>query len=165
MAVEVREWNYIYAPRYLRGQRVYPPPFRHNVLHDLESIWWILMFMMFFLVHPEGQQTRRQYSRYQFLFESPNDRRSFWDSSGVFDDLTSYLTKASSSGLLDIMFQWGEDLRKEYVKSYSQSNFYDIDTESLDKAHLEQKTIFGRLCGDSKGYPWLLHILSDLYTS
>ncbi|KAG9028446.1 hypothetical protein FRB95_006478, partial [Tulasnella sp. JGI-2019a] len=44
MAIEVANGGYLFHPVLSDGQS--PQPFRHNPLHDLESVWWVATWSM-----------------------------------------------------------------------------------------------------------------------
>lgn len=48
MANEVIERQYIF--RQNSEQDIDPPPFAHNALHDLESVWWTAVHLVFFIL-------------------------------------------------------------------------------------------------------------------
>ncbi|KAE9395583.1 hypothetical protein BT96DRAFT_861761, partial [Gymnopus androsaceus JB14] len=53
MAAETLSHAYLFQPRPLdvsapNNKKPPPPPFAYNSLLDLESVWWILMYVLFF---------------------------------------------------------------------------------------------------------------------
>ncbi|KAL5638117.1 hypothetical protein ACGC1H_002390 [Rhizoctonia solani] len=58
------------------------PPFRHNPLHDMESILWLCIWMMFYLA-PSGVNGTEQLNSYREAFGNRQGKRSFFCTPGV----------------------------------------------------------------------------------
>lgn len=135
-------------------------PFRQNALHDLESIWWLMMFMIFYLVHPLERRTPEQHSNYQILFKMTEKRHSFWTSPDVFGQLTSHLIQVKD--MVDIMLKWKNELRKAYETTYALGDFYVVNQQVLDVAYSECRKAFGQLCEACANHHQDFSTLSDL---
>ncbi|KAI0769548.1 hypothetical protein BC629DRAFT_791096 [Irpex lacteus] len=90
-SVEAEAHRYRFLPRQLKppgpsskGKKpkpvVLPPPFRYNPLHDLESLWWLLVWLL--LVRKadiDGDTEQRRYDQHAFyhrLYTSQRFRKS-----------------------------------------------------------------------------------------
>ncbi|KAF5346959.1 hypothetical protein D9758_010087 [Tetrapyrgos nigripes] len=81
MAAEVCKMNYLFEPTptalldfssNTSSLVLKPPRFYHNDLHDLESVWRILLWVMFFREyenhpHPEGEKLTREHYIFRFF--------------------------------------------------------------------------------------------------
>ncbi|KAG8728523.1 hypothetical protein FRC11_010883, partial [Ceratobasidium sp. 423] len=67
------------------------PPFRHNPLHDMESVWWLCVWIMFYLSCSE-KKLLEQYENSCQIFRSQHTKEKF---SGLdeFELLTSHLSE------------------------------------------------------------------------
>lgn len=102
------------------------PPFRHNQLHDLESLWWIAIYVIFFMLETgigteldekdiKDKYRRRQEAR-QALFPGTDNttmRQAFLTEPCQFEDLTSWMPD-SFEDIKDAL----ETVRNELVQCY-----------------------------------------------
>ncbi|CAE7082260.1 unnamed protein product [Rhizoctonia solani] len=58
------------------------PAFRHNPLHDMESIWWLCIWMLFYLA-PAGHPAREQLHNYNKVFRDQDSKRDFLHTSAL----------------------------------------------------------------------------------
>lgn len=145
MACEVAETKYFYGPKDTTTSTVLP--FKHNYIHDLESIWWLGMFTI--LRHtvdgepPYPYPISQHFSEFMTLFPTtpvdPRIRRSaFFDMSTVWSSTPpafSQFTKA----LMNI--------HQLLLKSYSAAERYlkdeapRIDTAAFKDLHIEVRKL------------------------
>jgi hypothetical protein len=119
MAIEVDSQDYLFCPRH---ETIGPnftlqatprlPPFRSNCLHDLESAWWIAVFILFCnrdkskedqWLEPETKQADKQLLVVQQMFPrvlGSTSRYKIFSERGIFSDavqlLPSRFVKAGS---------------------------------------------------------------------
>ncbi|KAI6000173.1 hypothetical protein F5J12DRAFT_951389 [Pisolithus orientalis] len=68
MACEVEGQTYLFKPPGFFNE-VYSPPFRFNPLHNMESLWWIQMCILYYHVdQPHGQWSSKQEDYSKDLF-------------------------------------------------------------------------------------------------
>ncbi|CAE6477679.1 unnamed protein product [Rhizoctonia solani] len=98
------------------------PPFRHNPLHDTESISWLCIWMMFYLA-PSGVNGTEQLNSYREAFGNRQAKRSFFCTPGVFEKHTSQLRKLRElQPLVAQMRSWVKALNRLYKLSYEKQN-------------------------------------------
>ncbi|KDN34100.1 hypothetical protein RSAG8_12802, partial [Rhizoctonia solani AG-8 WAC10335] len=68
------------------------PPFRHNPLHDMESIWWLCIWIMFYLV-PAGERAEVQLDNYNQLFCNSHAKQRFFSNPLIFNQWTTHLAQ------------------------------------------------------------------------
>ncbi|EUC53495.1 hypothetical protein RSOL_006320, partial [Rhizoctonia solani AG-3 Rhs1AP] len=106
------------------------PPFRHNPLHDMESVWWLCVWMMFRLV-PAGQDADEQSNSYHQVFDH---KQEFICNLLEFSRKTAHLREIA--GLISIMETWSTALNDHFHSSY--------------KAHDDSKTLSGIRVGSKR---------------
>ncbi|CUA75235.1 Ras GTPase-activating-like protein IQGAP1 [Mus musculus] [Rhizoctonia solani] len=111
------------------------PPFRHNPLHDMESIWWLCIWMMLYLV-PSGVQGEQYIENYPKVFFNHFTRRDFVCARADFLALTSHLSELSS--LVELMSGWQEKLNRLYNYSYETQ---DTTSNPLTRIRIDDKTL------------------------
>ena len=81
--------------------RNYGPPFFHNDLHDLESLWWVGIWVLFFNIDISDLDTRIDDRDIQWraavsgLFpgtEDTSDRREFLEKMAIFERRTAWMS-------------------------------------------------------------------------
>ncbi|CAE6442920.1 unnamed protein product [Rhizoctonia solani] len=94
------------------------PPFRYNPLHDMESIWWLCLWMTFYLVPTSSQGAKEQLKAYHSIFLSPDSKRVFLceESGSRTHRLASYLLEGQSFD--SIMETWAITLNTLYEMAY-----------------------------------------------
>ncbi|QRV81540.1 kinase domain protein [Ceratobasidium sp. AG-Ba] len=135
IAIEVTQSSYVHVPD--EGCKFATPPFRQNPLHDLESVWWICVWLGFRLVRPDEQPTSRYLTRYWNVFESHGHRNAFWSYITKFMELTQHFSEKEIPVALN---DWRVELKKIYAQSYSIGCFVKMNSGLLDKARDAQKT-------------------------
>lgn len=78
MSAEVAKQRYLFvqenqAKALLAGA----PAWRHNPLHDLDSIWWIAVWATLNFIGPDTQRTDTDTDNFIRLFADPKDRDEF----------------------------------------------------------------------------------------
>ncbi|CUA76408.1 hypothetical protein RSOLAG22IIIB_12258 [Rhizoctonia solani] len=111
------------------------PPFRHNPLHDMESIWWLCIWMIFYLV-PSDVQGEQYIKNYQKVFFNHFTKRDFVCARADFLALTSHLSELSS--LVELMSGWQEKLNRLYNYSYETQ---DTNSKPLTRIRIDNKTL------------------------
>jgi hypothetical protein len=104
-----------------QGNKVLPPPepllppFRHNALRDMESIWWLCMWVIFYLV-PGKESAGKYYTNYCDLFKHPNSDRkhNFISGHPAYQNLTVHLPEP----FVLIMKNWSWILNSHYSICY-----------------------------------------------
>ncbi|KDN39675.1 hypothetical protein RSAG8_08703, partial [Rhizoctonia solani AG-8 WAC10335] len=110
------------------------PPFRHNPLHDMESIWWLCTWMIFYLVPSQGNAPDPE--AYRQVFRNPALKRTFLCQPGEFGVCTSHLSELRS--LVEQMQRWLSALNNLYFVSYKQQ---DTTTNPLTMIKIDSPTI------------------------
>ncbi|KAG8725766.1 hypothetical protein FRC11_001534, partial [Ceratobasidium sp. 423] len=106
------------------------PPFRHNPLHDMESIWWLCIWMMFYLIPSASERDSRvQLKNYHGVFRNPHSKRSFIGNISEFDQLTPHLSETPS--FASIMKSWSIVLNKLYSVSYKKQHTLAVPPTTL----------------------------------
>ncbi|KDN35957.1 hypothetical protein RSAG8_11168, partial [Rhizoctonia solani AG-8 WAC10335] len=98
---------------------VFLPPFHHNPLHDMESIWWLCIWMIFRLV-PSNVSGKQHIENYQKVFFDHWTKREFLCGSRKFLSLTTHLSGVQS--FIPIMSMWRVQLNELYYDSYKAQN-------------------------------------------
>ncbi|CAE6488701.1 unnamed protein product [Rhizoctonia solani] len=118
------------------------PPFRHNPLHDMESIWWLCVWMMFRLV-PSDVSGEQYIKNYQTVFFNPSTKERFMSNSAEF---LEYATHLSIKPFINIMSKWQQRLNKLYRNCYNAQNALpgpleriQIDDRTLQSAYKSGK--------------------------
>ncbi|EGN91666.1 hypothetical protein SERLA73DRAFT_80231 [Serpula lacrymans var. lacrymans S7.3] len=78
MAVEVDAKSYLFITQGYSEKPLRPPPFRMNGLHDIESVWWILIWVLFYYTdqnHPTVDSVN-QWNTLQAIFPGVLGRTS-----------------------------------------------------------------------------------------
>ncbi|EUC53493.1 kinase domain protein, partial [Rhizoctonia solani AG-3 Rhs1AP] len=114
------------------------PPFRHNPLHDMESIWWLCVWMMFRLV-PAGQDADEHSDNYYEIFYNQRSqcrRKDFICKSLVFYNRTAHLQEFAP--FVSIMETWSTALNEHYCSSYEK---HDTSNNHLKNIRVESDVI------------------------
>jgi len=74
MSSEVAHGSYLFGPH---RAYVHKPPFLHNPLHDLESLWWILVWFLFLKVARQPKEEGFIPSNTQVNFQSMSAQEFF----------------------------------------------------------------------------------------
>ncbi|CAE6357172.1 unnamed protein product [Rhizoctonia solani] len=125
------------------------PPFRHNPLHDVESIWWICIWMMFYLI-PAGEDTGIQAENYHKVFGSPATKQKFF-SAPEFHKRTMHLRGVAS--FVSTMANWLTALNNHYHESYQKqdsSKFIRIHSDIIKASYMHGKACLQLLKQDSR---------------
>lgn len=93
------------------------PVFRHNPLHDMESIWWLCIWIILRLV-PDGEDASVWQKAHYNVFKSQEARRLFLDDMEDFDEHTSHLSVLRS--LTESMADWQIVVNRSYCESYGE---------------------------------------------
>ncbi|KAG8697031.1 hypothetical protein FRC11_000317 [Ceratobasidium sp. 423] len=94
------------------------PPFRHNPLHDMESVWWLCLWMMFYLSLSE-EKTQEQSLHFHRIFCGQHAKRDFCESV-MFEPLDRYLSAIPAlSSTIEI---WIKRLNRFYCYCYQQQD-------------------------------------------
>ncbi|KAJ3966400.1 hypothetical protein EV361DRAFT_571439 [Lentinula raphanica] len=120
-----------YIPPIPRRQR----PFSHNPIHDLESIWWIIVFVFFFN-EDESQSSpnpmlRQEEMNRLFHGRMDNTHRNMFFremSWGYYTEVKEYLPRSFAPGL-DLLVALADILLYAYQQSES------TDRDKIDKEH------------------------------
>ncbi|CUA75303.1 Nucleoporin NUP133 [Rhizoctonia solani] len=140
MATEVAfvEHDRLYNVRPAESMLEPLPPFRHNPLHDVESIWWLCIWMMFYLI-PAGEDTKIQAENYHKVFGSPVTKQKFF-TAPEFHKRTIHLRGVAS--FVSTMANWLTALNNHYLKSYQKqdgSKFIRIHGDIIKASYMHGK--------------------------
>ncbi|CAE6441860.1 unnamed protein product [Rhizoctonia solani] len=128
------------------------PPFRHNPLHDMESIWWLCIWMVFYLVPSKGnpETIQPQYDDYRKTFGSPQIKQQFFCRSSIFSQLTKHLS--GTTLFLSPMKSWLTRLNGLYSTIYEELDtsttpltIIQIDTEAIGFSYVSGKRFLSQL--------------------
>ncbi|QRW02379.1 kinase domain protein [Ceratobasidium sp. AG-Ba] len=163
MATEVAETTYIHARPAKMTFRAPPktwvlPPFRQNQLHDLESVWWVCMWMVLRTVGPFDTPTRQFLDHYHEVFQSHHARNTFLVHHSVFQRLTAHFAK---SDITDAMTIWRDRLIESYAAAYAKNEFGNVSADILDEVREVQKEALDVISEATANYPSNLSCLSD----
>ncbi|KAG8712745.1 hypothetical protein FRC09_019505 [Ceratobasidium sp. 395] len=139
--------------------RAPPPPFRQNQLHDLESLWWICMWIAFRTVGSGERPTARYLANYDMVFRSHEARGCFWAIDGEFACSTTHFSNPS---IIRAMGYWCQQLRQSYAKSYGAGGLFGVTPDSLREAWAAQEMALDLISVATKDYPSDLKFLSEL---
>ncbi|CUA75245.1 Putative chromatin-remodeling complex ATPase chain [Rhizoctonia solani] len=150
MATEVAfvEHDRVYNVRPVESMLEPLPPFRHNPLHDVESIWWLCIWMMFYLI-PAGEETKIQAENYHKVFGSPATKQMFF-SAPEFHKRTMHLRGVAS--FVSTMANWLTALNNYYHESYQKqdsSKFIRIHGDIIKASYMHGKACLQLLKPDS----------------
>ncbi|CAE7187839.1 unnamed protein product [Rhizoctonia solani] len=95
------------------------PSFRYNLLHDMESIWWLCIWMMLRLV-PSGADPSVWITSYHNVFGNVDARTRFLEKTGEFLKHTSHLSELRL--LCEPIGFWQSALNDFYDMAYRQFN-------------------------------------------
>lgn len=140
MAVEVANEGYLFQPR---GRRKGEPVFRHNPLHDTESIWWLGVSGIFRHGMPRGATPRLEYNprlqRTQAVQLFP--KSIAWSRLAAFQGSTFAAMIPSVYPTCQPVLHVLEDMRGELLDRYAQVELTlveagaSIDRGALDDLH------------------------------
>ncbi|KAJ1309334.1 hypothetical protein OPQ81_006114 [Rhizoctonia solani] len=117
------------------------PPFRHNPLHDMESMWWLCIWMMFYLVHPKRSGQTNLYN-YHAVFGTPYSRRDFMEpETRMFEKCTTHLSLTPA--FISTMRIWMGSLGDMYTDRYKE---LDDSVNPPNLLHIDHGTT--KLCYD-----------------
>ncbi|KAL5639039.1 hypothetical protein ACGC1H_003423 [Rhizoctonia solani] len=126
---------YPYQKPSLRPKPKPLPPFRHNPLHDMESVWWLCMWMIAYLA-PAEQNTQRPSLDICRVFYDRCRKREFSSDATEFRERTEHLREVSS--LVSLMKAWFTELNDHYRSSYAK---YDTSNTCLKYIRIKHNTI------------------------
>ncbi|KAF8731102.1 Fungal specific transcription factor domain, partial [Rhizoctonia solani] len=118
------------------------PPFRHNPLHDMESFWWLCVWMMFYLV-PTGTTDRDRLADFHNIFHDERTKRNSL-SIPVFREFTLHL----SMELISPLVTWLDLMNQIYNAAYKQmdlKNTSQINDKMIEKSYQVGKKILENL--------------------
>ncbi|CAE6413090.1 unnamed protein product [Rhizoctonia solani] len=114
------------------------PPFRHNPLHDMESIWWLCIWVMLRLV-PSDVSGEQYIKNYRTVFFDFSIKETFIYHPTEFLEYTTHL---SIKPFIKIMSKWQRRLNKFYSDCYEAQDALPgplgrikIDEETLQSAY------------------------------
>ncbi|QRW24935.1 Fungal specific transcription factor domain [Rhizoctonia solani] len=114
------------------------PPFRHNPLHDMESFWWLCVWMMFYLV-PTGTTDRDRLADFHSIFHDERTKRNSL-SIPVFREFTLHL----STELTSLLVTWLDLMNQIYNAAYKLmdlKNTSQINDKMIEKSYQVGKRI------------------------
>ncbi|QRV84894.1 kinase domain protein [Ceratobasidium sp. AG-Ba] len=153
MATEVAETAYMHAP-----EEPILPPFRENQLHDLESVWWVCMWMVLRTVGPLDTPTKQFLDNYRHIFDNHQARHSFLTNAVLFRKYTAHITEGN---IPNAMLFWCNRLNESYGDAYAQNQFGNVGADILDGVRRTQKDVLDVLSKTTASYPPELLRLSD----
>ncbi|CAE6435489.1 unnamed protein product [Rhizoctonia solani] len=120
-------------------EELYPgplPPFRHNPLHDMESIWWLCIWIMFYLVSI-GESNGQLFASHCQMLRGEYSKHYFITAYTDFKERTAPLRAVSS--LVAIMKTWSIAFKNHYHSSYEK------------QIALHTRLVYVRIDGDTIG--------------
>ncbi|CAE7175721.1 unnamed protein product [Rhizoctonia solani] len=115
------------------------PAFRYNALHDMESMWWLCIWMLFYLA-PVGRSIREQSYNYGEIFRSHYSKEYFIGSAYEFTKWTTHLSRMP--GIAVLVYTWLRRLNNQFYESYSeqddaiaQSGMIRVDAERVKESY------------------------------
>ncbi|CEL60446.1 hypothetical protein RSOLAG1IB_09652 [Rhizoctonia solani AG-1 IB] len=142
------------------------PPFRHNALHDMESIWWLCIWVIFYLV-PTKESARKYYSNYRDLFKHPDPDRKHKFISGqqVYRILTTHLPEP----FVLIMKNWSRILNSYYSICYRNHDASTtrlepicVDINTVQASYKDGETFIEQLIKEASNFPSYLMAVPEL---
>ncbi|KAG8689022.1 hypothetical protein FRC11_004280 [Ceratobasidium sp. 423] len=116
------------------------PPFRHNPLHDMESIWWLCLWIMFYLTLSSTRSSQAQLNSYHEIFRNQAMKRLVM--SGALRRKARHLWNNPLAPFGNVMELWADSLNNCYALSYGRHNAstdplkcIQIEDEVLEKAY------------------------------
>ncbi|KAF8592891.1 hypothetical protein BDV93DRAFT_530078 [Ceratobasidium sp. AG-I] len=157
MAIQVQqlEYTHIPPPKPEFSDELDPPGFRQNALHDLESVWWLSLWVLFYLVRPDEPKL----PDYHWNFSRVFGRAQLWHSDGRYHKCSSHFPDGSK--FRHIMNMWAYQTKGYYAESYASGNYVVIDIDLINKAYRTQKETLQSLRDDTQSYPLKLKCLAD----
>ncbi|CAE6532644.1 unnamed protein product [Rhizoctonia solani] len=127
----------------MRGMQPLPPlrplpPFRHNPLHDMESIWWLCLWITFYLVPTSIQSSDAQLKNYHEIFRSPVTKEQLLCTPGRFASKTAHLL--AYLDFAEAMERWAGLLNNCYSEAYQR---YDDSTDPAKSIQIDDEMITG----------------------
>ncbi|KEP45253.1 putative kinase domain protein [Rhizoctonia solani 123E] len=110
------------------------PPFRHNPLHDMESMWWLCIWMMFRLV-PSNVSGEQYFHNYRIVFFNFFVKERFVCHPTEF---LEYTTHISIKAFIEVMNKWRKQLNSLYFKCYKAQ---DALPGPLERIKIDDKTL------------------------
>jgi hypothetical protein len=167
MSREVQKHGYLCNPRSsspLLGDIITSDAtlsFRHNALHDLESVWWVSMFMIFYLLDPDlPRDVGKHRENFQRVFVTQESRDVFWSDLGTFIKLTCHIQEPAP--VQKAMIYWRETLTHQYQKAYEEGEHHRISEDRLKTLYVKVTAAFKILWDSVKEYPSELKVLPEL---
>ncbi|QRV98937.1 kinase domain protein [Ceratobasidium sp. AG-Ba] len=163
MATEVAEIAYMHAPpenTFLRAPKEpILPPFCQNQFHDLESVWWVCMWMVLRTFGPLDTSTRQFLDDYRHVFDNHQARHSFLTNAVLFRKYTVHIAERN---IPNAMLFWRNHLNKGYGDAYAKNQFGNVRMDILDGVRKTQKDVLDVISKTTADYPPDLLHLSDL---
>ncbi|KAG8703733.1 hypothetical protein FRC11_010480 [Ceratobasidium sp. 423] len=118
------------------------PPFRHNPLHDMESVWWLCVWIMFYLSCSKKKRLE-QYENSRQVFGSQHTKEKFSEPR-KFGPLTTHLSETPK--MASEIKSWLLMLNCHYTDCYEkQDSWTDPPTIlRIDDATIEESYTFGQ---------------------
>ncbi|KAG8728726.1 hypothetical protein FRC11_010327, partial [Ceratobasidium sp. 423] len=146
------------------------PPFRHNPLHDMESIWWLCLWIMFYLAPSSTQSSKAQLNGYREIFHDQAVKREVVTKPGALRNQAKHLWDNSMFG--QVMVLWAASLNICYFKSYERHDArrdastdplqsIQIDNEFLTKAYKAGQIFLTQLKRASETVPECVTLLEQ----
>lgn len=111
-------------------------PFRQNLLHDYESLWWITIWLLFSLFEPEQLSTRAYTLNCKQVFSSSAEKRFlFWHDKRDFISASKHLDSPTERVYLIKILQWAKVMHGLYKDSYKANRFGAQDLTTAQRAY------------------------------
>ncbi|EUC55231.1 kinase domain protein, putative [Rhizoctonia solani AG-3 Rhs1AP] len=138
------------------------PSFSHNQLHDLESIWWVCVWMTLYLVPVEGNSQVQLDSFHQVFYDNTS-RHHFLCYPGAFQESTGHLEET----FVELIREWAISLDSIYTICYKEQDALGpplkrirISDQAIEVAYDRGKGILECLKTSYKSHPAQLVPLS-----
>ncbi|KAG8682287.1 hypothetical protein FRC11_015084, partial [Ceratobasidium sp. 423] len=124
-------------PRKPRKPRKPLPPFRHNPLHDMESVWWLCLWIVFYMVPASMRSTQAQLDSYHATFRNQDKKFNVLCMPGSLEEVTEHLWD-NPNPFAEILEDWADLLNRCYSTSYQR---HDASTDSLKSIQVDSEMI------------------------
>lgn len=116
MSVEVTDQKFHFQQGSSLNSSFQPPPWRHNILHDLDSVWWISIWATFSFINKQTHPSQADKQRFHGLFpvsgSSLANRLAVSRTSESREHAPSY-----NRSIWIILDQWRRELTRSFVQS------------------------------------------------
>ncbi|KAJ1303672.1 hypothetical protein OPQ81_008099 [Rhizoctonia solani] len=134
------------------------PPFRHNPLHDMESVWWLCLWVIFYLIPASIESSEEQLKNYHKIFAGWGEKQTMMSQAGTLALFAPHLLEAlpffnimngwriALNEFYSIAYEWQDDLTSPLKK-------LRIGEDIIKTSYLQGKRLLQMLKDVSKSLP------------